>query len=115
MVADFRLAAHTFSVTAWNLTKWHMPYYESGDGTDTGDFKRKDSFSSNLFRHLVFGADLVSSPNWYLGIGYNYKTRTDMSTYSRSFVSGFRLRAASASRPSEWASPLRSRTRVPPP
>lgn len=80
-----------FSVTAWNLTKWHMPYYESGDGTDTGDFKRKDSFGSNLFRHLVFGADLVSSPNWYLGIGYNYKTRTDMSTYSRSFVSGFSI------------------------
>ncbi len=80
-----------FSVTAWNLTKWHMPYYESGDGTETGEFKRKDSFSSNLFRHLVFGADLVSSPNWYLGIGYNYKTRTDMSTYSRSFVSGFSI------------------------
>lgn len=80
-----------FSVTAWNLTKWHLPYYESGDGTETSDFKVKDSFSSNLFRHLVFGADLVSSPNWYLGIGYNYKTRTDMSTYSRSFLSGFSI------------------------
>lgn len=81
-----------FSITAWNLTKWHLPYYETGDGTDlSSDFKRKDKFSSNLFRHLVFGVDLVSNPNWYLGLGYNYKTRTDMSTYSRSFLSGFSL------------------------
>lgn len=80
-----------FSITAWNLTKWHLPYYETGDGTETGEFKIKDSFSSNLFRHLVFGADLISNPNWYIGLGYNYKTRTDMSTYSRSFLSGFSL------------------------
>lgn len=81
-----------FSVTAWNLTKWKMPYYETGDGTVTGSkLELKDSFASNLFRHLVFGADLISSPNWYLGLGYNYKTRTDMATYSRSFLSGFSL------------------------
>ena len=80
-----------FSVTAWNLTKWKLPYYETGDGTTTADFEKKESFSSNLFRHLVFGIDLISSPNWYLGLGYNYKTRTDMATYSRSFLSGFSL------------------------
>lgn len=80
-----------FSITAWNLTKWHLPYYETGDGTENVDFQRKDKFMSNLFRHLVFGADLVSNPNWYLGLGYNYKTRTDMSTYNRSFLSGLSL------------------------
>lgn len=80
-----------FSVTAWNLTKWSLPYYETGDGTNDVDFIKKDSFSSNLFRHLVFSADLISNPNWYIGLGYNYKTRTDMSTYSRSFLSGFSL------------------------
>lgn len=82
------------SITAHNLTKWHLPYYDAGDGTDVNaDMVKKDSFGRNLFRHLVFGADLISSPNWYLGIGYNYKTRTDMSTYSRSFLSGFSLGA----------------------
>ena len=80
-----------FSITAWNLTKWSLPYYEAGDGTSMEKFEKKDSFSSNLFSHLVFGADLVASQNWYLGLGYNYKTRTDMSTYSRSFLSGFSL------------------------
>lgn len=80
-----------FSITAWNLTKWKLPYYETGDGSNTTAPVTKESFGSNLFRHLVFGLDLISSPNYYVTLGYNYKTRTDMSTYSRSFLSGFSL------------------------
>ena len=79
------------SVTAWNLTKWHLPYTETGDGSSSDTPVVKDKFASNLFRHLVFGADLISSPNYYISLGYNYKTRTDMSTYSRNFLSGFSL------------------------
>ena len=79
------------SITAWNLTKWKLPYYETGDGTSENGTGLKESFGSNLFRHLVFGVDLISSPNYYIALGYNYKTRTDMSTYSRSFLSGFSL------------------------
>lgn len=81
------------SITAWNLTKWHLPYWESGDGTSKEPFKKKDSFSSNLFRHLVFGLDFVPSDRFFVALGYNYKTRTDMSTYKRSFLSGFSLGA----------------------
>ncbi len=44
-------------------------------------------------RHLVFAAEFVPSDKFYVGVGYNYKTRTDMSTYSRSFLSGFSLSA----------------------
>lgn len=80
-----------FSVTAWNLTKWHLPHLDYGDGTSSSEPKMKDTFSSNLFRHLVFGVDIVSSPNWYLGVGYNYKTRTDMSSYHRNALSGLSL------------------------
>lgn len=80
-----------FSVTAWNLTRWNQRYLAVGDGSDNHPQEIKDKFFTNLFRHLVFGADLVSSPNYYLGIGYNYRTRTDMSTYSRSFLSGWSL------------------------
>lgn len=82
-----------FSVTAWNLTKWSLPYVETGDGSADKEPVIKDSFKSNLFRHLVFGADLISSDNFYVGIGYNYKTRTDMATYSRNMLSGFSLGA----------------------
>lgn len=82
-----------FSVTAWNLTKWSLPYVETGDGSADKEPVVKDSFKSNLFRHLVFGADLISSDNFYVGIGYNYKTRTDMANYSRNMLSGFSLGA----------------------
>ena len=82
-----------FSITAWNLTKWHLPYYDPGDGTAQTEPTEKDSFSSNLFRHLIFGADFTPSDKFYVTLAYNYKTRTDMSTYSRSFLSGFSLGA----------------------
>lgn len=82
-----------FSVTAWNLTKWSMPYVDTGDGTTDVDFEVKDSFASNLFRHLIFAADFIPSEKFHIGIGYNYKTRTDMSTYSRNFLSGFSIGA----------------------
>lgn len=79
----------TLSVTAWNLTKWKLPYYDAGDGTTDSKPVLKDKFMSNLFRHLVFAADLQPSEKFHIGLGYNYKTRTDMGTYHRSFVSGF--------------------------
>ena len=80
-----------FSVTAWNLTRWKLPYYETGDGTS--DPELKDNFGSNLFRHLIFGLDFVPSDKFNISLGYNYKTRTDMSTYSRNFLSGFTIGA----------------------
>lgn len=82
-----------FSVTAWNLTRWHLPYYETGDGSGSDEITVKDTFASNFFRHLVFAADYVPSEKLHIGIGYNYKTRTDMATYNRSFLSGFSIGA----------------------
>ncbi|MCM1517762.1 MAG: type IX secretion system protein PorQ [Pseudoflavonifractor sp.] len=82
-----------FSATAWNLTKWKLPYYDPGDGTTDAKPELKENFGSNLFRHLVFGVEFVPTDRIYVGIGYNYKTRTDMSTYSRNFLSGFSIAA----------------------
>lgn len=79
------------SVTTWNLTKWHLPYYDSGDGTQSSETKKKDSFGSNLFRHLIFGVEYIPSERFFIGLGYNYKTRTDMATYQRNFLSGFSI------------------------
>lgn len=81
------------SVTLWNLRKWKLPYYDSGDGTSSEPFDKKESFGSNLFRHMVFGVDFTPSDRFFLSLGYNYKTRTDMSTYKRSLLSGFSLAA----------------------
>ncbi len=82
-----------FSVTAWNLTKWKLPYYDPGDGTSEDGLELKVSFGSNLFRHLIFAADFIPSEKFHIGIGYNYKTRTDMTTYARNFLSGFSIGA----------------------
>jgi hypothetical protein len=81
-----------FSITAYDLTRWKVPYYDNGDGTTAAVLK--DSFGSNLMRHLVFGADFIPSERFNICLGYNYRTRTDMSTYSRSLLSGFSLGAS---------------------
>lgn len=82
------------SVTATHLTKWSLPYYVREDeSSTTSNLVEKNTFVSNLFRHLTFGLEYVPSDKFYVGLGYNHKTRTDMSTYSRSFVSGFSLGA----------------------
>ncbi|MDE7411382.1 MAG: type IX secretion system protein PorQ [Paramuribaculum sp.] len=80
-----------FSVTAWNLTQWKLPYQDPGDKFNEESLAVKESFGSNLFRHLIFGADFIPSEKFHVGIGYNYKTRTDMSTYNRSFLSGLSI------------------------
>lgn len=80
------------SITATNLNTWKMPYYEKADeNSSTSNVVEKSSFGSDLFRHLVFGVECVPSDKFYLGVGYSYKTRTDMSTYARNFLSGFSI------------------------
>lgn len=81
----------SFSITAWHLTKWRLPYYVHEDGketelTDAGFFR-------NLFRHLVFGLAYSPSERFYINLGYNYKMASDMAAYQRNFFSGFSLGA----------------------
>ena len=76
-------------VTAYELARWNSPYYKIEDiNNPNSDLIKKESFGSNLLRHLVFGVDILPADNMYLGIGYNYRTRTDMATYKRDFMSG---------------------------
>ncbi|MBD5199783.1 MAG: type IX secretion system protein PorQ [Bacteroidales bacterium] len=82
-----------FSVTAFNLTKWHLPYIKPGDGSVNSQSRVIDNFGSNLMRHLVFGADIIPSDKFHFAIGYNYKTATDMASDNRNFISGFAVGA----------------------
>lgn len=79
------------SITAWHLTKWRLPYYvhENGNETQMTD----PGFFRNFFRHLVFGLEYSPSDKFYLTLGYNYKTASDMAAYQRNFFSGFSLGA----------------------
>ena len=81
-------------ITAYELTRWNSPYYKIEDvNNPNSGLVKKDSFGSNLLRHLVFGVDVLPTDNIYLGIGYNYRTRTDMATYKRDFMSGLSVGA----------------------
>ena len=81
----------SFSITAWHLTKWRLPYYvhENGSETELTDA----GFFRNLFRHLVFGLAYSPSDRFYVTLGYNYKQASDMAGYQRNFFSGFSLGA----------------------
>lgn len=79
------------SITAWNLTKWHLPYWKHSDRDAGGELV--DGFFSNFFRHLVFGLEWKPTDRFYVDLAYNYKMRTDMSTYARNFLSGFSVGA----------------------
>ena len=82
------------SVTATNLRHWHLPYYKIVNRNDPqSEIVKQDKFGSNLLRHLVFGLEFVPKDNMWIGLGYNYKTRTDMATYKRSLLSGFSIGA----------------------
>ncbi|MCM1028713.1 MAG: type IX secretion system protein PorQ [Pseudoflavonifractor sp.] len=83
-----------FSLTAYDLTRWEVPYYDNGDGTTGAQPELKSTFMSNLMRHIVIGADFIPSEKFNISLGYNYRTRTDMSTYSRSILSGFSIGAS---------------------
>ncbi len=78
------------SITAVNLNRWKLPYYTRQDANDANSpLVLKDNFVGNLFRHLIFAVEYAPSDRFYIGVGYNYKTRTDMATFSRNFISGF--------------------------
>ena len=79
----------SLAITATNLTKWDLPYYSHPKDDSGGASELKSSFFSNLFRHLIFGLQYQPNDRFYIDLAYNYKTRTDMSTYQRNFLSGF--------------------------
>lgn len=77
------------SITANNLTRWNIPSYSYNDSGDGDLIEEKRGFISNLFRHLIFGIQYQPSEKFYACLAYNYKTKTDMSSFNNSFLSGF--------------------------
>lgn len=80
-----------WSVTLQNFYSWSLPYTvpTTDDFTDGETLTTKDTFVSNFFRHTVFGVEYVPDKNFYLSMGYNYKTYSDMLVYGRNILSGF--------------------------
>lgn len=80
------------SITANNLVRWRIPYY-SYDKDSEEYLKEKNNFFSNFFRHLIFGLQYQPSEKFYVDLAYNYKTRSDMTSFNQNFFSGFSVGA----------------------
>lgn len=80
-----------WSVTLDHLTQFKLPYTKprTDEFSDGEILETKSTFFSNLFRHMIFGVEYIPSRNFYVALGYNYKTHTDMLRYGRNFFSGF--------------------------
>lgn len=70
------------SVTALHLTQWKFKPLTEGS-------TEKDSFFETFFKHFVFGADILLSDNFWLGIGYNPKLGSDMKLQEGNKLGGF--------------------------
>lgn len=79
------------SIQANNLTRWRIPYYSYSNEAEGDVLVKKSGFFSNLFRHLIFGLQYDAGDKFYAALAYNYKTATDMSSFNKSFLSGFSL------------------------
>lgn len=81
----------SFSITANNLVRWKIPYYRHSDDQE---IELKDpGFFQNFFRHLIFGVEYQPTESFYAVLAYNYKTRSDMASFQRNFLSGFSIGA----------------------
>lgn len=60
------------SLTLVNLHKWSKEDFYNPDGSE-------DSFGDLLFKHAVFGADLLIGNNFYASLGYNYRIAEELS------------------------------------
>jgi hypothetical protein len=58
-----------YSITGVYLNQWKS-YDLQG---------KKDSFSKNLFKHLVVGVEVLPTENFWIAVGYNAKRGSDMS------------------------------------
>ena len=83
----------SLAITAHHLTHWKLPYYKHDqNGTQDSVAEEEDyKFIPTFFRHLTFGLQYSPSDLFYVALGYNYKTRGDMGTFQRNFLSGFSL------------------------
>ena len=85
-------APFRFSLTLRNLQKWDLTHsydttaYTGGPGSTT---TLKDGFAENLFRHALFGVELLPHKNFWLGAGYNYQRRSELRVDTGGAAAGF--------------------------
>lgn len=69
-----RNAPIRFSITGVYLTQWNFSRVDEANGINSSD----DNFAKTLFKHAIFGIDIIPSQNFWIGIGYNPKVHYDL-------------------------------------
>jgi len=72
-----------YSITAVQLNNWQF-YNLEGE---------KNSFTSTLLKHFIFGAEFLLTDNFWIGLGYNTKRSADLHLSEGNVFSGFSLGA----------------------
>ena len=78
----------SFSVTMYHLTRWREKYYNHSSSSDNVGLQTY-GLGQSIFRHFIFGIQYQPTDKFYIDLAYNYRVRTDMSSYQRNFLSGF--------------------------
>lgn len=76
------------SITGIYLNKWKI---QPLDETETEE--EDDSFFKTLTKHIVLGVDLIPSDNFWLGVGFSPKAKSDMKLESGNGLGGFSIGA----------------------
>jgi len=85
-----------YSITLQHLQRWNLYHYDPSDpftATDGSTGKKVPlstgkKFAENLFRHFVFGLEILPMKYLSFQLSYNYNTRQEMRIYNRQGVAG---------------------------
>jgi len=77
-----------FSVTARNLNRTDAVFFDPAGNSLVGQ-NEEPGFSEEVFRRLVFGTELIFSPNFQLRFGYNHLLRQELRLADASGGAGF--------------------------
>jgi len=83
-----------FSVTAHNLYRWNIAYSDPAFTATIDPFTgetqtKKIGFADKLFRHFVFGGELLLSKNFHLRFGYNHLRNRELKFTEAIAMAGF--------------------------
>ena len=75
-------------ITANHLNKWDLSYTNSQNGSLQSD-NPSNGFGSLLFRHLIFGVELLPQSRVTVRLGYNYQRQKELAISERPGLVGF--------------------------
>jgi hypothetical protein len=81
--APFRFAATMQHLQKWDLAK------PVEDNTGTTPVYKEEPFSKKFMRHMVFGVELLPSPNFTIRAGYNHQIRQELRLDEKMSTVGF--------------------------